>query len=105
MKQKSQALKQELVSLIRKIEEQQFACPFREPVDPQDAPDYFEVITNPIDLRAMTQRVRQDQSKNKHMLYLDLMLMVENWKSYTGKWVCLHAVRRGFGRVCTVFVS
>jgi histone acetyltransferase len=83
MKQKSQALKQELLALIRKIEEQQFAWPFRESVDPQDAPDYYEVITNPIDLRTMTQRVRQDNHyKNKQMLYHDLMLMVENCKSY-----------------------
>ena len=71
------------MSLLRKIEGQQFAWPFREPVDPHEAPDYFEVITNPIDLRTMAQRVRQDNRyKNKHMLYFDLMLMVENCKSF-----------------------
>jgi histone acetyltransferase len=83
MKQKSSALKQELLSIVRKIEEQQFAWPFREPVTPDEAPDYFDVITNPIDLKTMCNRIRQDNHyKNKQMLYVDLMLMVNNCKLY-----------------------
>jgi histone acetyltransferase len=83
MKQKSHVLKQELLAIIRKIEEQQFAWPFREPVDPNDAPDYFDVVHNPIDLKTITQRIKQDNHyKNKHMLYVDLLLMVNNCKLY-----------------------
>jgi N-acetylglutamate synthase-like GNAT family acetyltransferase len=83
MKQKSTALKQELLSIVRKIEEQQFAWPFREPVTPEEAPDYHDLITNPIDLKTMSQRIRQDNHyKNKQMLYGDLMLMIHNCNLY-----------------------
>jgi hypothetical protein len=83
MKQKSTALKQELLSIIRKIDEQQFAWPFREPVTIEEAPDYFDVIRQPIDLKTIANRIRQDHHyKNKHMLYVDLMLMVNNCKLY-----------------------
>jgi histone acetyltransferase len=83
IKQKSSALKQELLAIVRKIEEQQFAWPFREPVDPNEVPDYLDVISNPIDLKTVTQRIRQDSHyKNKQMLYIDLMLMVSNCKLY-----------------------
>jgi histone acetyltransferase len=82
-RQKSGALKQELLGLLRKIEEQQFAWPFREPVDPNEVPDYLDVITNPIDLKTMASRIRQDNYyKSKQMLFADLILMVNNCKLY-----------------------
>ena len=81
-RQKS-ALKTELISMIRKIEEQQFAWPFREPVDPAEVPDYLNVIKEPIDLSTIEKRIRQDNHyKAKQMLFDDLMLMVNNCKLY-----------------------
>ena len=83
MKQKSSVLKQELLGIVRKIDEQQFAWPFREPVTVEEAPDYFEVIRHPIDLKTIANRIRQDNHyKNKQMLYVDLMLMINNCKLY-----------------------
>ena len=81
-RQKS-ALKNEFLAMIRKIEEQQYAWPFREPVDTTEVPDYLEVIKEPIDLQTIEKRIRQDNHyKSKHMLYQDLMLMVNNCKLY-----------------------
>ena len=83
MKQKSSVLKQELLGIVRKIDEQQFAWPFREPVTVDEAPDYFDVIRHPIDLKTIANRIRQDNHyKNKQMLYVDLMLMINNCKLY-----------------------
>ena len=77
------ALKSELLSLVRKAEEQQFAWPFREPVDTSEVHDYLEVIKEPIDLSTIEKRVRKGEwYKSKQMLYRDLMLMVNNCKLY-----------------------
>lgn len=77
------ALKSDLLQLVRKTEEQQFAWPFREPVDRQEVPDYFEVIKEPIDLSTIEKRIRKgDWYKSKQMLFRDLMLMVNNCKIY-----------------------
>jgi histone acetyltransferase len=77
------ALKSELLAMIRKIEEQQYAWPFREPVDTSEVADYLEVIREPIDLSTIEKRVRQDNHyKSKQMLFSDLMLMVNNCKLY-----------------------
>jgi hypothetical protein len=42
-RQKS-VLKTELLTIVRKVEEQQFAWPFREPVDPSEVPVRYESI-------------------------------------------------------------
>jgi len=80
------ALKSDLLSLVRKVEEQQFAWPLREPVDTTEVTDYLEVVKEPIDLSTIEKRVRENKHyKNKQMLYADLMLMVDNCKKYNDK--------------------
>ncbi|ACI65425.1 predicted protein, partial [Phaeodactylum tricornutum CCAP 1055/1] len=80
-RQKS-ALKTTLLAMLRKIEEQQFAWPFREPVDLTEVPDYLQVVTTPIDLSTMEKRIRADLYRSKQMAFADLMLMVNNCKLY-----------------------
>jgi histone acetyltransferase len=76
-------LKTELLQIVRRIEDQQFAWPFREPVDINEVPDYLTVIKVPMDLSLIEKRVRQDgYYKSKQMMYADLMLMVNNCKLY-----------------------
>jgi histone acetyltransferase len=53
------ALKSELLALVRKIEEQQCAWPFREPVDLNEVHDYTDVIKEPIDLSTIEKRIRK----------------------------------------------
>lgn len=77
------ALKSELLGMVRKVEEQQFAWPFREPVDTTEVKDYLEVIKEPIDVSTIEKRIRKgDHYKSKQMLYADLVLMVNNCKLY-----------------------
>jgi histone acetyltransferase len=81
-KQKN-ALKSELMALARKTEEQQFAWPFREPVDTAEVKDYLEIIKDPIDLSTIEKRIRKgDWYKSKQMLYVDLQRMASNCKMY-----------------------
>lgn len=77
------ALKSELLSMIRKVEEQQFSWPFREPVDTNEVKDYLDVIKQPIDLLTIDRRIHKgDYYKSRKMLYADLILMVNNCKLY-----------------------
>jgi histone acetyltransferase len=76
-------LKSELLSIVRKIEDQQFAWPFREPVDTTEVTDYLTVIKDPIDLSTIEKRIRKgDWYKSKEMLNVDMMRMVSNCKTY-----------------------
>jgi len=77
------ALKSELMAIVRKVEDQQFSWPFREPVDTNEVKDYLEIIKEPIDLLTIDKRIRKGEHyKSKKMLYADLMLMVNNCKLY-----------------------
>lgn len=77
------ALKSELIGIVRRVEEQQSSWPFREPVDTNEVKDYLEIIKEPIDLLTIDKRIRKgDHYKSKKMLYADLMLMVNNCKLY-----------------------
>eukprot|EP00529_Nitzschia_sp_RCC80_P013039 CAMPEP_0113492670 /NCGR_PEP_ID=MMETSP0014_2-20120614/28200_1 /TAXON_ID=2857 /ORGANISM="Nitzschia sp." /LENGTH=586 /DNA_ID=CAMNT_0000386517 /DNA_START=62 /DNA_END=1822 /DNA_ORIENTATION=+ /assembly_acc=CAM_ASM_000159 len=77
------ALRSDMLTIVRKVDEQQFAWPFREPVDTDEVKDYLEVIKEPIDLSTIDKRIRKgDYYKSKKMLYTDLTLMVNNCKLY-----------------------
>mmetsp|Transcript_57921 Transcript_57921/g.141521 ORF Transcript_57921/g.141521 Transcript_57921/m.141521 type:complete len:591 (+) Transcript_57921:60-1832(+) len=77
------ALRSDMLTIVRKVDEQQFAWPFREPVDTDEVKDYLEVIKEPIDLSTIDKRIRKgDYYKSKTMLYTDLTLMVNNCKLY-----------------------
>jgi hypothetical protein len=66
-RQKSGALKQELLGLLRKIEEWQFTWPCREPVDPNEVPECLDVVVpNQIENHggAYYQRTTNKQTNN-----------------------------------------
>lgn len=76
-------LKSELLAIVRKTEDQQFAWPFREPVDTTEVTDYLNVINDPIDLSTIEKRIRKgDWYKSKDMLQVDMTRMVNNCKAY-----------------------
>eukprot|EP00551_Chaetoceros_affinis_P012161 CAMPEP_0203665582 /NCGR_PEP_ID=MMETSP0090-20130426/2783_1 /ASSEMBLY_ACC=CAM_ASM_001088 /TAXON_ID=426623 /ORGANISM="Chaetoceros affinis, Strain CCMP159" /LENGTH=443 /DNA_ID=CAMNT_0050529191 /DNA_START=1 /DNA_END=1335 /DNA_ORIENTATION=+ len=76
-------LKSELLSIVRKTEDQQCAWPFREPVDTTEVTDYLNVIKDPIDLSTIEKRIRKgDWYKSKEMLHVDMLRMVNNCKIY-----------------------
>ena len=76
-------IKSDLLAILRRVDEQQSAWPFREPVDTTEVKDYLEVISNPIDLSTIEKRIRKgDFYKSKQMLRADLILMVNNCKTY-----------------------
>lgn len=76
-------LKSELISIIKKIEEQHFSWCFREPVNIAEVPDYLEIVKEPTDLSTILKKIKKgDWYKNKQMLQRDLQKMVDNCKLY-----------------------
>mmetsp|Transcript_15479 Transcript_15479/g.23615 ORF Transcript_15479/g.23615 Transcript_15479/m.23615 type:complete len:259 (+) Transcript_15479:107-883(+) len=77
------ALKTEMLQILKKIDEQQCVWPFRLPVDTTEVTDYLEIIKDPIDLSTIQKRLKkEDYYRTKHLLYTDLMRMVNNCKLY-----------------------
>ncbi|GAX12616.1 histone acetyltransferase [Fistulifera solaris] len=77
------SLKSDLLQMVHRIKEQQFAWPFLEPVDTKDVPDYLDVITKPIDLATIEKRIRSDNHyRTKEMFFADIQLMADNCKTY-----------------------
>lgn len=76
------ALRQECMDLLRKVCEQQYAWPFREPVDTKEVPDYRDVIHHPMDLKTIEKKIQKDAYKTKQLMFNDLILMVDNCKLY-----------------------
>jgi histone acetyltransferase len=70
------SLKSDLLQMVHRIKEQQFAWPFLEPVDTKDVPDYLDVITKPIDLATIEKRIRSDNHyRTKEMFFADIQLV------------------------------
>ena len=86
MDRRKSQLKSDLLNIVSKVSDQQFAWCFRDPVNTDEVKDYSTVIKDPIDLRTMEKRIRKgDFYKNLSMLYVDMMKMVNNCKVYNGE--------------------
>lgn len=56
--------------------------PFRLPVDEKEAPDYYELIINPIDLRTIKHKIVDCEYKYTEHFIEDISLMFRNCASY-----------------------
>jgi len=75
-------LKSEILALIHKVQQQHFAWPFRQPVDTKEVPEYLTIITEPMDLSTMEKKASKGQYESKKMLYMDMVKMVNNCKTF-----------------------
>lgn len=86
MDRRKSQLKSDLLNIVSKVSDQQFAWCFRDPVNTNEVKDYLTMIKDPIDLRTMEKRIRKgDHYKNMSMLYVDMMKMANNCKVYNGE--------------------
>uniref|UniRef100_A0A8C1YCR3 Histone acetyltransferase n=1 Tax=Cyprinus carpio TaxID=7962 RepID=A0A8C1YCR3_CYPCA len=58
------------------------AWPFMEPVKKSEAPDYYEVIRFPIDLKTMTERLKNRYYVTKKLFIADLQRVITNCREY-----------------------
>lgn len=58
------------------------AWPFLKPVDPDDAPDYYEHIKYPMDLRTMVERLKTGYYVHPRLFIADFNRVISNCRSY-----------------------
>lgn len=87
LKGEPQPLSACLQYVLSAVEAQDEAWPFRHPVSVEDAPDYYEVIKDPIDLSMIRARLHRRPAYyvSVHMLLADMSRMFENCRMYNGE--------------------
>lgn len=71
--------------LLRKVMKHADAGPFLAPVPPEDVPDYYNVIIDPMDLGTMEQRLASRRYYvTLNMFAADFYKMVKNCQLYNG---------------------
>mmetsp|Transcript_60321 Transcript_60321/g.142118 ORF Transcript_60321/g.142118 Transcript_60321/m.142118 type:complete len:381 (+) Transcript_60321:219-1361(+) len=78
-------LRQTLSEVLASSLKFQDSWPFREPVRPEDVPDYHTVIKDPVDLSLIQTRLEQGFYRTKELFLADMTLMCDNCKTYNPK--------------------
>ncbi|EDV26752.1 uncharacterized protein TRIADDRAFT_22087 [Trichoplax adhaerens] len=71
-----------LKNSLNQIKNHPSAWPFLEPVDKRDAPDYYDFIKYPIDLKTIGERIANGYYISKKLFVADLNRMIANCKTY-----------------------
>ncbi|KAK4198541.1 histone acetyltransferase gcn5 [Triangularia verruculosa] len=72
----------ELRRFLYQIQNHKQAWPFLKPVDPDEVPDYYKVITSPMDLTTIEERLERDSYSTPKELIDDLKLIFKNCRQY-----------------------
>lgn len=71
-----------LKRFLRSLQTHKEAWPFLEAVDPEDAPDYYKVIKEPMDLSTMEERIRSRYYKKLTEFVADMTKIFDNCRYY-----------------------
>uniref|UniRef100_A0A7N6A021 Bromo domain-containing protein n=1 Tax=Anabas testudineus TaxID=64144 RepID=A0A7N6A021_ANATE len=75
--------KEQCKNLLNYIFECEDSEPFRQPVDPQNYPDYHDIIDTPMDFGTVKRTLEEDHYENPIELCKDTRLIFANAKAYT----------------------
>uniref|UniRef100_A0A3B1J7Y0 Nucleosome-remodeling factor subunit BPTF n=1 Tax=Astyanax mexicanus TaxID=7994 RepID=A0A3B1J7Y0_ASTMX len=68
--------------ILRSLQAHKMAWPFLEPVDPEDAPDYYGVIKEPMDLSTMEERLLKHHYSKLTEYVADMTKIFDNCRYY-----------------------
>ena len=68
--------------ILSKLKDLECVWPFLHPVDTVEVPDYLDVVSEPIDLETMEERVKHGAYKSKAAFLSDLERMIANCRAY-----------------------
>uniref|UniRef100_A0A674CXI1 histone acetyltransferase n=1 Tax=Salmo trutta TaxID=8032 RepID=A0A674CXI1_SALTR len=71
-----------LKNLLAQVKTHPDSWPFMEPVKKTEAPDYYEIIRFPIDLKTMTERLKNRYYVTKKLFIADLQRVITNCREY-----------------------
>ncbi|XP_023216584.1 histone acetyltransferase KAT2A [Centruroides vittatus] len=75
-------LYQTLKTLLNQVKIHNSAWPFQKPVEKSEAPDYYDHIKYPMDLRTMTERLKNRYYINKRLFAADMLRIFTNCRAY-----------------------
>ncbi|XP_017275528.1 bromodomain and WD repeat-containing protein 3 isoform X2 [Kryptolebias marmoratus] len=75
--------KEQCKNLVNYIFDCEDSEPFRQPVDPENYPDYFDIIDTPMDFGTVKRTLEEDHYENPIELCKDTRLIFANAKAYT----------------------
>ncbi|XP_050437023.1 nucleosome-remodeling factor subunit NURF301 isoform X2 [Adelges cooleyi] len=73
---------EDLTKLIKQIQAHKSAWPFMDPVDPHEAPDYYTVIKDPMDLNCIGKNVGDKKYKTLTEFIRDMIKVFDNCRFY-----------------------
>uniref|UniRef100_T1JCV1 histone acetyltransferase n=1 Tax=Strigamia maritima TaxID=126957 RepID=T1JCV1_STRMM len=71
-----------LKTLLGMLKSHPNAWPFQKPVEKSEAPDYYDHIKYPMDLRTMTERLKNRYYCNRRLFIADIQRIVSNCRAY-----------------------
>lgn len=81
----------ELDSLLQSIKRHSYAWPFKEAVDRQAVPQYYKIITDPIDLSMIEEKLKsRTYYINRDLFVADLRRMLQNCKTFNASDTSYH---------------
>ncbi|KAF8534819.1 Bromodomain-containing protein [Trichophaea hybrida] len=72
----------QLLHLLNEMQNHQSAWPFQKPVNAEEVPDYYNVITEPMDLETMEKRLEEDAYATPDDFVKDAKLVFNNCRRY-----------------------
>lgn len=96
----SEQLHSTLKNILMLIKNHQSAWPFQKPVDKNEAPDYLDHIRFPMDLKTMSERLKNRYYCNKRLFIADMNRIFTNCRAYnqpdTDYYKCANSLEKFF---------
>lgn len=87
-------------TLLNQVKNHNSAWPFQRPVEVSEAPDYYDYIKYPMDLKTMTERLKSKYYVNKRLFNADMCRIFHNCRAYnspdTEYYKCANTLERFF---------
>jgi len=75
----------QLLHLLSEMQNHHSAWPFQKPVNAEEVPDYYNVITEPMDLETMEKRLEEDAYTTPDDFVKDAKLIFTNCRRYNNE--------------------
>lgn len=89
-----------LKQVLSQIKNHNSSWPFLKPVEEDEAPDYYDHIKYPMDLKTMTERLKSKYYINKRLFIADMQRIFNNCRAYNGSeteyYKCANLLERFF---------
>lgn len=90
---------------LMKVKHRKYNWPFLSPVKEEEAPGYFTIITKPIDLSTIRNKLENKKYKSVDEFIADILLMFKNCKTYNIKTTEVYRCGEELERVARILIA